>query len=217
LADGDGVVIGVEIYPDFDNLSLSNPIYDVVSGTSRGGHAVTLIGYCDDKKAFKFINSWGTAWGLGGYGWISYDLMNDTRVNFHGVMVGFVMENPIVYEDPYTYSVFNGKATITRYLGSGGDIIIPDTLDGYPVTAIGYGAFQGRTSLTGVTIPDSVTRHNLWQRRDCDSSFRFYELHIADRRNYPGQCNIHWLWGVFRVYGIDRHYSQWKQPELCGY
>lgn len=44
-----------------------------------GRHAICIVGY-DDRHptkdglgAFKFINSWGTDWGYGGYGWMSYD------------------------------------------------------------------------------------------------------------------------------------------------
>ena len=37
------------------------------------------------------------------------------------------------------------------------DIVIPDTYNGYPVTAIAPSAFKGYTGLTSITIPDSVT------------------------------------------------------------
>ena len=36
-------------------------------------------------------------------------------------------------------------------------VVIPDTHNGYPVVAIGERAFAGCSSLTSVTIPDSVT------------------------------------------------------------
>lgn len=39
----------------------------------QGSHCVTLIGWDDSKNAFKIMNSWGTTWGDGGYGWIDYD------------------------------------------------------------------------------------------------------------------------------------------------
>ncbi|MEX1376143.1 MAG: leucine-rich repeat protein [Eubacteriales bacterium] len=46
--------------------------------------------------------------------------------------------------------------TITGYSGAGGDITIPDTIDGVAVEAIGSSAFRDIT-LTSVVIPDSVT------------------------------------------------------------
>lgn len=76
LANGDGVVIQLQCYPDFDDISPSNPTYDVIreGETSRGGHAICLIGYDEANQRFKFINSWGPSWGIGGYGYISYDM-----------------------------------------------------------------------------------------------------------------------------------------------
>jgi len=72
-------------------------------------------------------------------------------------------------EGYYAYTVSNGEATIT---GCGedvsGDIIIPSTLGGYPVTTIGNYAFDSCTSLTAVTIPDSVQTIDSYAFCDCD-------------------------------------------------
>jgi hypothetical protein len=46
---------------------------------------------------------------------------------------------------------------ITEYHGPGGDVVIPDSIDGVPVTSIGQDAFYFCGTLTSVTIPDSVT------------------------------------------------------------
>jgi hypothetical protein len=84
LAGGNPVLIAVEVHPDFDSLSKDNDTYDSYDGLSRGNHAITLIGYDDNKKVYKFINSWGTGsesgnwgYGLGGYGYISYSLVDN--------------------------------------------------------------------------------------------------------------------------------------------
>ena len=48
-------------------------------------------------------------------------------------------------------------ATVTGAYPTEGELTIPSSLDGYPVTSIGEGAFSNCNDLTSVTIPDSVT------------------------------------------------------------
>ena len=62
-------------------------------------------------------------------------------------------------ENGYTYTVTSGKATITAVNSTiKGNVVLPDTLGGYPVTELGSKLFYGRTDLTGITIPKSVER-----------------------------------------------------------
>ena len=59
----------------------------------------------------------------------------------------------------YIYTVDEqGNATITAAANfTGTEITIPQSIDGYPVTKIGEGAFSGCSSLTDITIPAGVT------------------------------------------------------------
>lgn len=58
-------------------------------------------------------------------------------------------------ENGYTYTVSDGKAYIFKYEGSGGDIVVPRTLGGYPVCGIGGRAFAG-TDITSVTVHSGI-------------------------------------------------------------
>lgn len=80
LAAGKPVVIGIQVLPDFDNLGPLNDTYNSSAGLSRGGHAVTIVGYDDARSAFRFMNSWGTGWGLAGYGWLDYSFITDAKL-----------------------------------------------------------------------------------------------------------------------------------------
>ncbi|HEX4122324.1 MAG TPA: leucine-rich repeat protein [Verrucomicrobiae bacterium] len=57
----------------------------------------------------------------------------------------------------FTYVTNDGTITITGYTGPGGSIEIPSTINALPVTDITNQAFANLTTLTSVTIPDSVT------------------------------------------------------------
>ncbi len=57
----------------------------------------------------------------------------------------------------FTFVTNLGAITITGYTGSGGNVNIPATITGLPVTGIGPSAFANARAVTSVTIPDSVT------------------------------------------------------------
>ncbi len=85
VADGHCAVLGIDVYPNFDNIQSFDYNYCSadLSGSSRGGHAVTIIGYDDNRVthdgigAFKLVNSWGTTWGQSGFFWMSYTAVMD--------------------------------------------------------------------------------------------------------------------------------------------
>lgn len=56
----------------------------------------------------------------------------------------------------FAYTADGGEVTITEYIGESEHVLIPDTIDGLPVTALGHRAFYEKT-VTTVVVPDSVT------------------------------------------------------------
>ena len=76
-----------------------------------------------------------------------------------------------VKADDFTYRIDfpTNTITITGYIGSGGAVAIPSTLEGKTVTSIESYAFNYCTSLTSVTIPNSVTNIGVRAFDSCTS------------------------------------------------
>jgi fibronectin type 3 domain-containing protein len=60
----------------FDNFleAKGKDIYARTSGEAIGAQSLVVIGYDDDRKAFRVWNSWGLEWGDNGYLWIDYSV-----------------------------------------------------------------------------------------------------------------------------------------------
>jgi hypothetical protein len=76
----------------------------------------------------------------------------------------------------FTTNADDAGVTIVAYVGPGGDVIIPGTLGGLPVTTIASRAFE-QTNLTSVTIPNSVTSLG---------SYCFFSCSILTNVSIPG-------------------------------
>lgn len=73
----------------------------------------------------------------------------------------------------YTYLPLNdGTAKITKYEGDAEELVIPDRLDRYVVSAIDEWAFSGCSGLTSVSIPDSVAMVDGRLFESCDALLR---------------------------------------------
>ena len=95
-----------------------------------------------------------------------------------------------------SYAVKSGKVTITGcdpY--ASGEIVIPDTIDGYPVTIIGQEAFTNITGITKVTLPKHL-------EVIADFAFRYSgvtEIVIPDSVTSLGFCAFDECWRLKEV------------------
>jgi hypothetical protein len=70
-------------------------------------------------------------------------------------------------ETDFICTVEGSTATITGYIGQGGAVTIPATIDSKPIVRIGDWAFRNCTSLTAITIPMGVMSIGEQAFRDC--------------------------------------------------
>ena len=87
------------------------------------------------------------------------DYGNKYEVQYNDGILRILSQTPYAAasESDFQCSITDGEVTILGYTGAGGEVVIPATLGGYPVTAIGFQAFYNCTSLISVMISDSVT------------------------------------------------------------
>lgn len=74
-----------------------------------------------------------------------------------GVSVTAVSAEALTEGDfTYTLNADGTEVTITDYSGSDAAVIVPDTIAGLPVTAIGSAAFEASTAMTSLSLPSSL-------------------------------------------------------------
>ena len=127
-------------------------ILTVVNGTGDGiyseGASVTVTA---DTPMDNYVFSFWTAEGIV----LDDDQLTTSSLTF--TMPGNDVTMTATYASEYAYTVSDGKATITGYTGPKTVLAIPETIDGYPVVAIGDEAFRYKWQITSVTIPSGVS------------------------------------------------------------
>jgi hypothetical protein len=83
---------------------------------------------------------------------------NAVKALFKGLLpLLLLLALPAMVQAQFDYVTNNGTITVTGYAGPGGNLTMPSTTNGLPVTSIGNKAFAYCTNLASITIPASVT------------------------------------------------------------
>lgn len=78
----------------------------------------------------------------------------------------------------WEYEVYDGKATITNYIGTDTVVVVPKKIGDYTVVKIGDSAFSGKRYITSATLPNSITEIG---------AYAFYNCTRLSSVNIPGK------------------------------
>lgn len=70
------IVIGAKLDEGFMSAD-KDFIWRELKGGFVGNHAMLIVGYNDDKNAYKILNSWSSSWADGGYTWLDYNFFGE--------------------------------------------------------------------------------------------------------------------------------------------
>lgn len=75
LSDGIPIICGIDCYANIWDAAdgVIPPLPNNGDAEIIGGHSILLVGFDDNRRLFKFKNSWGPSWGDNGYGYLPYD------------------------------------------------------------------------------------------------------------------------------------------------
>lgn len=100
----------------------------------------------------------------------------------------YAVENNIPFGttgESFRYAVSGGNATIKRYLGNATDVVVPDVIDGYPVTAISYDAFRNCSGVISIVLPDAITEISESLLDDCiNLQYIYIGKNVANLEGY---------------------------------
>jgi len=112
------LVTTLEVYADF--MAYGGGVYKHVSGEVLGGHAVSIVGYDDEKQAYIIRNSWGEGWGEKGFGYVSYDDVSGVGDETWSYVMPS-LAGAVSVGSPVDYSYYSGQVALksrSTYPGS---------------------------------------------------------------------------------------------------
>lgn len=104
--------------------------------------------------------------------------VSDSGTSTGGVSADTTLRNGS--NELYRVKTEDGGVKIVKYLGGGGEVVIPEQIDGKTVVGIGDGAFRSCTGLTSVVIPGCVEDIGDEAFYNC-SALRFVTIHDGVR------------------------------------
>ena len=150
LANRLPVFMVIQLLDDIYGLRGPDSVYNSFGGAWHTSHGVAAVGYDDNRYggAFKIMNSWGQAWGDGGYFWMPYTATNyvvDTPDGPRPVLTGSLVIEDL--PDPY---IPDPDPVDPEPPAQSPDLQVTDWTAYYDETPGGSGSLQYTVTNTGI-------------------------------------------------------------------
>jgi C1A family cysteine protease len=171
------LVTTMQVYSDF--FYYSGGVYQYISGTKQGGHAILIVGYDDTGQYFIVKNSWGSGWGESGYFKIAYSQLSNA-VNFGDYTIGYYTSNQppgITVSSPNGGESWQAGATHTitwTYSGNPGAYVNIDLLNS--------GSFVS-TIASSVSIGSGGSGSYIWNIPSTQAQGNLYQIRVTSTAN----------------------------------
>lgn len=119
LSENKPVVISMRCWGSLEKAKdVWNPPVNHLNDTNKGFHAVTVVGYDDEKfgGAFEIMNSWGTEWGNNGFVWVRYADFQRNCMEAYEISDGYVeVSTKPAFAGEMSFKLQNGKTMETTF------------------------------------------------------------------------------------------------------
>lgn len=157
LINNNPIVISMTCFINDDGWesseNLENGVWNGYHGEvdTENGHAMCIVGFDDDLRAFQVMNSWGTDWGDNGYFWIRY-----SDIEF--IDLACVLEYSKTIEDNSLLSNVNaGNIRIDNKCSSTAYVTLSQKIDGDWVTKGWYPIYPNGTVMLDISEREENT------------------------------------------------------------
>ena len=188
------VAVVLHVGDQFDALGPGD-IYDCIEEPCIHAHAVLAVGYDEPARAIKVLNSWGTQWGDGGFGFISYDVWPTVTTEAYVVGRELITPYTSISEveagkvEPTTQDIGARTCADSPLLDSDGDGY-PDTLE------LEFAAF-GLDPLKPDDNPDYVETTDTDGDGWPDETEAVFGTNADDDTDFPFDCDYAFPDGFF--------------------
>lgn len=192
-----------ECYNLTGNLIIPNGITSI-GDSAFSAEKIMCIYIPSSVKHIDDYALWGLAHNLLIYGEAGSYAETFAEENGYTFILGTAAEMPDIPAG-LEFEIYDTYVEITNSPIYATEIVLPAYIAGLPVKSIGYYAFGGRSYLSKIVIPDTVTTIGDWAFCNCDSLMSIY---LSENVTSISEDTFYGAPVGFTIYGVSGSYAE---------